>query len=142
MPIYELRCTECGYDHEAFRSHSEHGTWSPCPQCEGKVRQVISRPMSVHVDNMPSYICPATGERITSRTKRRENFARHGLMDANELGEASGPVNNQPLESVDLGGELGMGADLSQEPVNMPKMSRRDEERLVEDIKQAIEEQP
>ena len=108
MPVYELRCTKCNHDHEDFRTYSLHGQWSPCPKCGAIVRQVISRPVSVHVDNMPRYICPATQKPITSRKQRNESFARHGLMDANDLGQPTGP-KYKPLEHVEPGGGLGAG---------------------------------
>ena len=137
MPVYLLRCEYCGTEFDNFRSVADHGNWGDCPECESpaNVRQVITAPACISVDNMPRYICPQSGEKITSRQKRNESFARHGLMDANELGPSKGPAYT-PLETVDVEGE--QGANLSQKPSNARKMSRREDEQLTEDIKHAI----
>ena len=137
MPIYELRCTECHEVSEVFRKHSEFGQWPEC-ECGGTNRQKISRPMAVHVDNMPIYKCPATGKGITSRKQRNETFARHGLMDANDLGPPP-EVDMRPVSNTHVPG-LGSGGNLDEKPAHMPKMSRRDEEQLTNDIKESIAE--
>lgn len=137
MPIYELRCTECGHNFENFRRYSEHGQWDDCPECGGTPFQVISRPMSVHVDNMPEYLCPATNQVITSRKKRRESFARHGLMDANDLGPPD-PAPPIPRAKMVSDG-VTEAPSLDEAPPNMPKMSRQEQRKLEEDIKSAVE---
>ena len=140
MPAYLIRCESCNHEFERICAVSEHGKWGACPSCKsGPVRQVITAPMAVSVDNMPSYVCPVTQKPITSRKARRESFARHGLMDANELGPPP-KTTHTPLPSVRVGDEE--GADLNAKPSNARKLSRAEDERLTEDIKQAIGIQP
>lgn len=136
MPVYELRCTSCAKRSEQFRTVKNHGQWTDCA-CGGQQQQIISRPMSVHVDNMPDYVCPATGERITSRKQRNDSFARHGLVDANDMGEAEGTYT--PLSEVEVDG-MGVAANLNDTPSNAKPMSRRQTENLEQDIADSIKE--
>jgi putative FmdB family regulatory protein len=41
MPTYEYECTKCGHAFEEFRSISDKPR-QRCPECRGKVQQVIS----------------------------------------------------------------------------------------------------
>ena len=41
MPTYDYKCTECGHRFEAFQKMSEAALTS-CPQCQGKVKRVLS----------------------------------------------------------------------------------------------------
>ena len=45
---------------------------------------VYTAPMA-HVQEEAHYMCPATGEPVTSWRQRKNIFAKHGLMDANEV---------------------------------------------------------
>ena len=41
MPTYEYECFECGHEFEVFQSITAEPVQS-CPQCQGKVRRLIS----------------------------------------------------------------------------------------------------
>lgn len=43
MPLYEFRCTKCGHTFEKIQKFSDPHP-ETCPQCGGKVEQVISAP--------------------------------------------------------------------------------------------------
>jgi len=41
MPTYEYKCEDCGYTFEKFQAMKDKPV-AECPQCEGKVRRLIS----------------------------------------------------------------------------------------------------
>lgn len=83
MPIYVIRCTECGETAEVFRNISEMNN---LPEHCGKVmRRVICAPMVV-ADIQP-YRSMATGEMITSRSQHSRHLRQHGLVE----------VGNEPV---------------------------------------------
>ena len=49
------------------------------------MQQVFTTPRMGSVQQECHYVCPATGERITSWRQRANNFAKNNLMDANDF---------------------------------------------------------
>lgn len=85
MPLYRFTCRACGNDmDDVLLRMAEIGTAAEPHCCGARMSQVLSAPM-VSVQGECSYICPKTGEQITSRRQRANNFAKHGLMDANDF---------------------------------------------------------
>lgn len=85
MPLYEYRCRQCGAESEAYNRIAERESGAPACACGGQTEPFIGTPPMGHVQGECHYVCPKTGEQITSRKQRAENFARHGLMDANDF---------------------------------------------------------
>lgn len=83
MPIYVIRCPECGETDEVFRSISQ---MDDLPKHCGKpMRRVICPPMVV-ADIQP-YRSMVTGEMITSRSHHARHLRQHGVVE----------VGNEPM---------------------------------------------
>ena len=89
MPgLYDFRCSECGAEHENVTlPMSAIGTDAEPHCCGARMTQYFQpgRRTMATVQGEARYVCPKTGEKITSWKQRGENFARHGLMDANDF---------------------------------------------------------
>lgn len=86
MPLYDFKCEKCGDEREnVFLHMSEIGTDREPTCCDSKRMSQILHPPMVSVQGECHYVCPKTGEQIASWKQRGENFARHGLMDANDF---------------------------------------------------------
>ena len=89
MPgLYDFRCTECGTEREnVLLPMSAIGTDAEPHCCGQRMSQYFQpgRRTMATVQGECHYKCPKTGELITSRRQRANNFARHGLMDANDF---------------------------------------------------------
>ena len=84
MALYDYQCGACGSVREAYNRIAERETHAPSC-CDRPMQIVHLTPPMGNVQCEAHYVCPATGERITSHRQRRNNFARHGLMDANDF---------------------------------------------------------
>lgn len=84
MPIYQYRCPECGSEQDDFNRVDDRHEKSPVCACGTKTVMVIT-PVRGSVQPDAHYICPATGEQVTTWRKRRDTFAEHGLMDARDI---------------------------------------------------------
>ena len=87
MPLYEYQCQNTGKIISRHRRIQDRKL--PC-QCEcgsSAVLGIFSAPMG-HVQPEAHYVCPATGQQVTSWRQRRNLFAQHDLMDANEVDQA------------------------------------------------------
>ena len=78
MPVYQAVCLSCGKYHEYIRNASN---CRDTPECCGikTDKRILSAP-TAHVD-IPAYQSPASGKWITSRSERREDFARTGCRE-------------------------------------------------------------
>lgn len=81
MPIYSLRCTSCGRQNgDIFRSIEERDSaLPPCSFCSGKTYRQIT-PTFVRGD-IESYISPASGKLISSRSQRKEDLLSTGHFE-------------------------------------------------------------
>ena len=82
--LYDYRCNTCWRQEEAFRTIAERKTKAPI--CCGEPMEIIitKAPMGYMGRNI-DYICPVTGEHVTSKQQRRNIMAREGLVSAHEL---------------------------------------------------------
>jgi hypothetical protein len=82
MPIYVYRC-ECGETcEESNRIDSRH---SNAPSHCGHPMAIVPQASMVSVQAEAHYVCPATGERITSRRQRAYVMQSNGLIDADDV---------------------------------------------------------
>jgi hypothetical protein len=82
MPLYPYRCTECGAEEDAFNSVSNRE--SGAPECHGKMVPYIV-PVRGHVAENCHYVCPQTGQQVTSWRQRKNILAEHNLVDARDI---------------------------------------------------------
>lgn len=83
--IYEYQCQDCGDIHSKVRRLEKRHEPTVCPECGGEGRLgIFSAPMA-HVQPEAHYVCPATGEQVTSWRQRKNLFAKHDLIDANDF---------------------------------------------------------
>lgn len=88
MPLYDFHCDQCGRTDEYVLRMSEIGTDAEPTCCNHRMQQVFTTPRMGSVQQECRYVCPATGERITSWRQRANNFAKNNLMDANDFSPA------------------------------------------------------
>lgn len=83
--IYDYECRTCGKRQlNVVNRIAERKT--NAPECCGDRMGIIilAAPMGF-VDNMEEYICPVTGQGVTTRRQRNEIMKREGLLDANDF---------------------------------------------------------
>jgi putative FmdB family regulatory protein len=86
MPLYDYRCRACGEETEVYRSVSADAT---APQhCGQAMEQFHTRAPMGTVQAETHYLCPATGQQITSRKQRLETFRKHNLADVSDMSSA------------------------------------------------------
>lgn len=78
MPMYEYQCVSCETRTEAFRRIADRMVPFDC-DCGGVFEQKIFTAPSATVQEECHYVCPATGDKITSWRQRRNQFAEKGL---------------------------------------------------------------
>lgn len=90
MPLYRVRCSECGSEQDLYRTFK---TIDELPLCCGKpVERKPCAPM-VMTDIAP-YKSMVTGEMITSRSHHKEHLKRHSLI---EIGNETKYLKPKPL---------------------------------------------
>lgn len=94
MPIYEYQCPEHGKFSNWARIDDRH-TPTPCNQCGVLAPFVISAPR-VFGDFEP-YISPASGNLISGKRQRQEDFARTGTRPY-ESGEREAAIESRKRE--------------------------------------------
>lgn len=77
MPIYRIRCDECGRGDEIFRKVADY---NDLPECCGKVMQRVIMPPMVAPDIQP-YKSMIDGSTITSRSQHRSHLRDHGCIE-------------------------------------------------------------
>lgn len=82
MPLYSYRCAECGAETDAFNSVAECET--SAPECHGRM-QIAIQPVRSTMQKDLCYVCPATGEKVTSWRQRENIFKKHDLVDARDI---------------------------------------------------------
>ena len=82
MPLYSYACPVCGAERDEFNRIDDRHT--NAPQCHGPMRLLIS-PVRGSVQESCHYVCPQTGQGVTSWRQRRNILAEHRLVDARDL---------------------------------------------------------
>lgn len=83
MPLYDYRCPKCGAVRaDVFNRMRE--SESNAPACCGSAMAIVIQLPMVTIQPEAFYKCPATGINVTSWRQRRNIFAEHRLMDAND----------------------------------------------------------
>ena len=67
MPLYRIKCQNCGHEEDIFRKIEERNALPLC-SCNGNFSRIISAP-AVQGEIQP-YISPGSGKLITSRRER------------------------------------------------------------------------
>lgn len=83
MPIYSHRCPSCGATQDVFNRIADRDANAPVCCGQPMPRQVTAPMVSVSADC--HYICPVTGQQVTSQRQRRNIMSEHRLIDANDL---------------------------------------------------------
>lgn len=86
MPRYSYRCS-CGALYSEFRSIANRHDGPVC-ECGENTRLVIEAPQIqaqiLGGGTTPGYLCPVTGEYVTSRNRRRDIMKEYDLIEASE----------------------------------------------------------
>lgn len=86
MPIYRIRCEQCGAEDEVIRKLADY---DDLPEhCGHRMLRMVSAPM-LAVD-LPPYKSMATGEMIQGRREHREHLRKNGLIE----------VGNEPIKPL------------------------------------------
>lgn len=86
MPIYEYACPECHRVDERFVPHRKSANMRivcPTSGCNGVQQRIMSLPV-IRPDSMPPYYDHGLGEKITSRSHRRDVMRAKGLVEADK----------------------------------------------------------
>ena len=81
MPMYDYQCTECNSTTARYRKMDKRHDLLVC-ECQGVMKlAILSAPFGVVQPDI-HYLCPATGQQVTSMGQRKDTFARFGLEAA------------------------------------------------------------
>lgn len=89
MPMYDFECVKCQGITTRFRKIDERNQELICPCGSAMYLAILSAPFAA-VQPEAHYVCPVTGKQITSWRERKNSFAEHDLIDANEFGMTTG----------------------------------------------------
>lgn len=81
MPIYLYECETCGETRDEFRKVDDRDN---APDCHGAMVRRIT-PVRGSVQETCHYVCPETGQGVTSWAQRRNIMAEHRLVDARDI---------------------------------------------------------
>ena len=88
MPMYLYRCA-CGVEK---RESNTIANRRASPDCHGPMKLIIEAPQVqaqiLGGSQTPGYLCPVTGEYVTSRVRRREIMKEHNLDEAGDSSRA------------------------------------------------------
>ena len=84
MPTYDYQCGDCGGITTRFRKMDNRNDALSC-ECGSQMNLAILSAPYGHVQPEAHYLCPVTGEKVTSWRQRKNLFAKHDLIDANEV---------------------------------------------------------
>jgi putative FmdB family regulatory protein len=79
MPLYDIRCVECGKESEVFLKLSEFENLPVCEDCNAMMVRVI-RPTNIMPDIQP-YRSMVTGEVIGSRSTHKKHLITHNVTE-------------------------------------------------------------
>lgn len=104
MPIYDLKCTRCGAREDHTLRVAELDSNRP-RHCGAPMEIVLHAAVSM-VRADCHYVCPATGEKVTTRRKRRYLFEKHGLADADDFKSNVEKTKQRAAKDRDLAAQL------------------------------------
>ena len=90
MPIYGIKCDQCGKQDDIYRSLAKMDDLPDC--CGVRMHRVISAPM-VMTDIQP-YKSMIDGSMITSRSQHRAHLRQHGCI---EVGNETKHLKAKPM---------------------------------------------
>lgn len=107
MPLYDLRCAECGREDERVIPLAEFDRAIPCG-CGSAMRRVI-RPLQIMADIQPYQAMGkdvATGNApwITSRAHHREYLKRNGYEEVGN--DIPKPRQDEPVNTREIGKQI------------------------------------
>lgn len=85
MPLYTHFCNECGHEQAVFAKVAERDDCAPdC--CGVKTSRVLDAPMVQVPGGLDvRYVCPMSGEQVTSMRRRQYLMEREGVVDSRDL---------------------------------------------------------
>jgi len=96
LPLYDIKCLDCGNTDEIFLKLSEFDNLPIC-ECGAMFTRVIS-PVNVQADIQP-YKSMVTGEMITSRSQHRAHLKQHNCIEiGNEIPKPPQPKKRTAKE--------------------------------------------
>jgi len=109
MPIYAIRCPECGHAEDVYRTVAQMDDLPD--HCGVKMRRMICAPMVV-ADIQP-YKSMVTGEMITSRSQHRRHLVQHGVTEVGneKMTHQKTPWLEQKKQKDDLRREIAARLD-------------------------------
>lgn len=100
MPLYRIRCDECGAVDEVIRKLAEY---DDLPQhCGHKMMRMVCAPMVS--SDIGEYKSIVTGEMIGSRSAHREHLRKHNLIE----------IGNEPIRPQEYRGDHNLKPELIQ----------------------------
>lgn len=100
MPIYRIKCAECGAEDEVIRKLAEYDNLPE--HCGHKMLRMVCLPM-VSAD-IGEYKSIVTGETIGSRSAHREHLRKHNLVE----------IGNEPIKQREYRGDHNLKPELVQ----------------------------
>ena len=90
MPIYEYRCSECGYQFDDYRPVCDR-RYAMCPKCEEQAPKIFSLPSGIIMDTMKDskgtpihykepYFDNGLGTQINSKQQKADIMREKGLV--------------------------------------------------------------
>lgn len=102
MPLYAYKCPSCGAESDDFNRIDERHTNAPnCDACAVQMAMVIP-PVRGSVQETCHYLCPQTGQGVTSWAQRRNIFAEHRLVDARDLNNSEARRKRKERKAAEL----------------------------------------
>jgi putative FmdB family regulatory protein len=102
MPIYAYKCPKCGAECDEFNRIDDRHEKSPvCAECGAKTAMMIS-PVRGSVQENCQYVCPQTGQGVTTHRQRRNILAEHNLVDARDINSSAEREKRRQRKRVKL----------------------------------------
>jgi putative FmdB family regulatory protein len=109
MPLYAVRCDDCGQIGDVFRKLSEHGDWPVC-DCGTTMVQQITAPMTIHNAEIYDYKSTLDGEHVTSRQQHINHMRKHNVFEiGNEIGAL---MDRKPEPMPDMRAQIAQDYDI------------------------------
>ena len=94
MPMYDYQCKTCAAITTRFKKIVDRNDAPTC-DCDSVMRLAILSAPATQVQPEAHYLCPATGQEVTSWRQRKNLFAKHDLIQADPDRNAETQSRNQ-----------------------------------------------